>query len=76
MVDRPTLWKALQFYGCPEKLVRIIQMFHDGMTGKVTIGDSTTDPFSINHGVKQGCVLAPTLFTMYLVAVLVSANTN
>ena len=28
------------------------------------------DLFSVGHGVKQGCVLAPTLFTIFLAAVL------
>ena len=47
-----------------------IQEFHDGMAGAVCIGGSTTDPFEITHGLKQGCVLAPTLFTLFLAALL------
>ena len=69
-VDRQTLWKVLEIYGCPERLVRMIRLFHDGMTGKVSIGGSNSETFNVNHGVKQGCVLAPTLFTLYLGAVL------
>jgi len=61
---------VLKFYGCPERLINIIRLFHDGMEGKVTIGESTSESFAINHGVKQGCVLAPTLFILYLTAVL------
>ena len=56
----------LRRYGCPETFVKIIQEFHDGMTGAVSIGD----PFGISHGLKQGCVLAPTLFTLFLAALL------
>lgn len=62
-VDRETLWKVLELYGCPEKIVKIIKCFHEGMSGKVSIGGDMSDTFKINHGVKQGCVLAPTLFT-------------
>ena len=40
------------------------------MSGKVPIGGDMSDAFKINHGVKQGCVLAPTLFTLHLAAVL------
>ena len=40
------------------------------MAGAVSIGRSTTDPFEISHGLKQGCVLAPTLFTLFLAALL------
>ena len=40
------------------------------MAGAVSIGGSTTDPFEISHGLKQGCVLAPTLFILFLAALL------
>ena len=69
-VDRSTLWTLLRRYGCPETFVKIIQEFHDGMAGAMSIGGSTTGPFEISHGLKQGCVLAPTLFTLFLAALL------
>ena len=69
-VDRSTLWTLLRRYGCPETVVKIIQEFHDGMAGAVSIGISTTDPFEICHGLKQGSVLAPTLFTLFQAAPL------
>ena len=65
-----TLWKVLELYGCAAKIVKVIKCFHEGMSGKVSIGGDMSDTFKINHDVKQGCVLAPTLFTLYLAAVL------
>ena len=44
-VDRSILWTLLRRYGCPETFVKIIQEFHDGKAGAVSIGGSTTDPF-------------------------------
>jgi hypothetical protein len=73
-VDRSTLWTLLRRYGCPETFVKIIQEFHDGMAGAVSIGGSTTDPFEISHGLKQGCVLAATLFTLFLAALLCTVS--
>ena len=46
------------------------------MTGRVSIGGDISDAFPINHGEKQGCVLAPTLFTLYLGAVLETMSAN
>ena len=54
----------------PRLSLKIIQEFHDGMAGAVSIGGSTTDPFQISHGLKQECVLARTLFTIFMAALL------
>ena len=34
------------------------------MAGAMSIGESTTGPFEISLGLKQECVMAPTLFTL------------
>ena len=54
----------------------MIRQFRAGMTGRVSIGGDISDAFPINHGVKQGCVLAPKLFTLYLGAVLETISAN
>jgi len=41
-----------------------------GMTAKVIIGRQESDPFEVLAGVKQGCVLAPVIFNLFLVAVM------
>ena len=72
-VDRSTLWTLLRRYRCPETFVKIIPAFHDGAA---SIGGSTTEPFEISHGLKQECVLAPTLFTLFLAALLSTMSEN
>ena len=37
-IDRTTLWKILEIYGCPEKLVNIIKQFHCEMKAQVAVG--------------------------------------
>ena len=34
------------------------------------VGSEPSEVFEVEHGVKQGCVFAPTLFSLFLTAVL------
>ena len=43
------------------------------MQGTIQFDWSTSDPFSIRRGVKQGCVLAPTLFGIFFSLLLCQA---
>ena len=65
----------LEAYGCPDRLINFIRLFH-GVMGKVAIGGDISEAFDIKHGVKQGCVVAPTLFTLYPAAVLETMANN
>lgn len=69
-VHRETLWKLLQRFGCPPTFIKVLRNFHDGMSARISAGGECSDPFTVGHGVKQGCVLAPTLFTIFLTAIL------
>ena len=64
-VSRSGLFNLLQRIGCPPKLLRMIISFHDDMKGSVRSDGSSSEPFPILSGVKQGCVLAPTLFGIF-----------
>jgi len=59
--------------GCPDRFVKIIRLFHDGMMARVLDDGNTSDPFQVTNGVKQGCVLAPTLFSLMFSAMLTDA---
>jgi len=39
------------------------------MSARVVLGGLESDPFMVNVGVKQGCVLAPVIFNLFLVAI-------
>ena len=43
----------------------MITSFHEGMQGTVQYDGSSSDPFPVRNGVKEGCVLAPTLFDIF-----------
>ncbi len=69
-VSREELWKVLKNFGCTEKVINLIKALHEGMHTKVVQGRDTSKDFAVTNGVKQGCVLAPTLFSLYLTAML------
>ncbi|XP_069989480.1 uncharacterized protein [Penaeus vannamei] len=71
-VNRNGLWKILQKFGCPDKLTALIASFHDSMQVRVQENGDSSDPFQEKNGVKQGCVLAPTLFSFLFAAMLLA----
>ena len=66
LVSRDGLFKILAKIGCPPTLISIVKPFYNNMKGTVLYNGATSDPFNILSGVKQGCVLAPTLFGIFL----------
>ena len=65
LVDRDSLFKVQSKSGCPPILLSLIKSFHIGIRGKIHYDGDISDSFTVNRGVKQGCVLAPTLFGIY-----------
>ena len=60
--------------GCPRKFTALVRKLHDGTRATVLDNGDTSDSFPVTNGVKQGCVLAPTLFTMVFAAMLHDAS--
>nr|VZH98596.1 unnamed protein product [Spirometra erinaceieuropaei] len=72
-VNREGLWKIMQKFGCPERFTQIVRQLHDGMMTRVTDNGAVSEAFAVTNGVKQGCVLAPTLFSLMFSAMLMDA---
>ena len=67
-VNRDLPWNMLRKFGCPPTFVAILQQFHTGMCAHVVMAGSQSSIFPVEVGVKQGCVLAPIIFNLLLVA--------
>ena len=65
-VCRDGLWKIMAKFGCPPRFIAMVPQFHDGMQARVQNDGEFYEPFEVTNGVKQGCVMAPTLFSMML----------
>ena len=72
-VNREGLWKTMAKFGCSTKFIAMVRQFHDGMLARVQNDGEFSDPFPVINGVKQGCVLAPNLFSMMFSAMLTDA---
>ena len=65
-VDRKLLWKVVEDLGYGGRIVSLfIEMYHDTTT-TVKLGVVETGEIPVEVGLKQGCVLSPMLFLLYL----------
>ena len=53
-LDRDTLWKLLQHYEIPDKLISLIRNTYEDMACRVIHAGKLTDPFMVETGVRQG----------------------
>ena len=60
-------------FGCLPRYIAMVRQFHDGMQAGVQNDGEYSEPFPVTNGVKQGCVMAPTLFSMMFSAMLTDA---
>ena len=63
-VSRDGLWEIMAKFGCPPRFITMVRQFHDGMQARVQNDGEFSEPFEVTNGVKQGCIMAPKLFSM------------
>ena len=61
-LHRNTLWKIVQSYGVPPKIIALIKMFYHQFECSVITNGNLTDWFPVGSGVRQGCIISPILF--------------
>ena len=72
-VNRNALWVIMKKMGCPPKFVAILKCLHRDMTVRILVDNELTSEIAYNNGVKQGCILAPTLFAIFAAAMFMHA---
>jgi exonuclease III len=70
-VPRELLWIVLERFGVPPKLINILKALHKNIYVKFTI-DPISHVLECCIGVKQGDVLGPILFIMFIAAIMVT----
>ncbi|VDL95821.1 unnamed protein product [Schistocephalus solidus] len=72
-VNRDGMWNVMQKFGCPERFTHMVRQLHNGTTAHVTDNGTVSEAFAVTNGVKQGCILAPTLFSLLFSAMMMDA---
>ena len=65
-VWRPALFHKMRAWGIPPKFVSAIENLYANPAGILKWDSVTTDPLNMPTGLKQGCVLSPLLFAIYI----------
>jgi hypothetical protein len=65
-VDRDILWRKLYMYGMDPRFITILQQVYANPRSRLLFQGVETDPLPMPIGLRQGCVLSPILFALYL----------
>ena len=65
-VHHPTLLNKLRHIGASPEVVKWFESYLTGRSQFVRIGTSVSSSLDITHGVPQGAILSPLLFTIYV----------
>jgi hypothetical protein len=65
-IHRDALWKRLIDVGIRGKMWRILKNIYDVVESCVIVGQRHTDWFTVEAGVRQGCILSPILFAIFI----------
>ena len=66
-VDHSLLWKKLLTYGIKRKLIALIRSMYVQVKSCVRSRFGITNFFKYSKGVRQGCLLSPLLFALFLI---------
>ena len=68
------MWKMLRIYGVGGRLLRAVQSMYAGSKACVRVGSEMSEWFSVRVGLRQGCVMSPWLFNLYIDGVVREVN--
>ena len=67
------LWATMNLYNISNNLIKVMQNLYDKATSAVYLNNSIGDWFRTTVGVRQGCLLSPTLFNIFLERIMEDA---
>ena len=73
-VDHNKLWKILKEMGIPDLITCLLRSLYADQEATVRTGRGTTDWFQIGKGARQGYILSPCLFNLYVEYIMRNAR--
>jgi hypothetical protein len=65
-VNRQVLLNSLAELGISKKMLAVLCSMYVGEVFTITTSEGTSNPFDVNHGLKEGSVLSPLLFILLM----------
>ena len=65
-VDREKLWGCLERMGLGGRVSAFLKAVYTGTSSEVKVGEERSKPFRVACGLRQGCILSPLLFSLYI----------
>ena len=75
-LHRDTLWKIARSYGIPPKMVSLMGLFYRHFECSVLVNGIPSEWFTVESGVRQGCIMSPILFLMAIDWVMRKTTAN
>ena len=69
-VDREAMWRVLEMYGVNGRLLQAVKSFYVESKACVRICRQESEWFNVRVGLRQGCVMSPWLFNVFLDGVM------
>ena len=68
------MWQRVADEGVKGKMWRVLRSIYETVESCVRVEGSLTDWFPINTGVRQGCVLSPLLYALFINGLIKEIN--
>src|SRR5215469_5652612 len=65
-IDREALWRVVRKYGVNGRLMTALKSFYVNSRAIVKVGGWMGEMFDVKVGLRQGCVMSPWLFNVYM----------
>ena len=73
-VDRDAMWNVLRLYGLGGRLLQGVKSLYVGSKACVRVRNEVSEWFPVRVGLRQGCVMSPWLFNLYIDGVVREVN--